>query len=632
MLEGTAQGETSSTPAFSRGLRLALEAATEQAEAQGIWLHTPSLVDDMMLVCTPERFERALQLVATHCQQVLGCQLNLDKCKVYLPARSAAGLGPHPAINSIEQVQGGLPALGAAYGGAYEAVLGPFSVAAGPARKRLEVATQAAKECAAYAHEVHKDSTRQAAWTMLRQAVSKALTYDVRTLEPHESRPLCQELDRLVGEAAAALLAPLPGAWSVSQIMQLSWPADLSGMGCSSAAVAARIGRIACLAQCLPTARDHLRRILPEASEAEILNAVPLDGACAEMQALKEEYGIEISQDGNIASGAEPRLDLRQRFRPLRGLMGLLSREVYVRERAKFLRECAEVASCAASTRQEREKAKRTVARIHSCEGGAGRWVEATPSRESLRLTDAEFTFGARWRLGLPVCNCETCGQRNKGQDSSDSHPAEERCGRLLDVYGDHAVTCRKGGGFYRAHGSVARALAAWARECDAEVYAEVVVPELLMGTPGSDEAVEARLDLHIWGASPHLCEWFVDTTVVHPWALRYQDAWQHAGHAGAAAEAKKYERYGNSSGGIAVIPAAVESFGRMGASFTALMRQLEARWACVHRRNAADASTTGRRWLADLGVALVRAQTLTVRLANRPVRITSPGEASDSD
>ena len=90
VVEGTAQGETSSTPAFSRGLRLALEAVKEQADAEGIWLHTPSLVDDMMLVCEPVDFERALQLVGTHCKRVLGCELNLEKCKVYLPERSAA--------------------------------------------------------------------------------------------------------------------------------------------------------------------------------------------------------------------------------------------------------------------------------------------------------------------------------------------------------------------------------------------------------------------------------------------------------------------------------------------------------------------------------------------------------------
>ena len=230
------------------------------------------------------------------------------------------------------------------------------------------------------------------------------------------------------------------------------------------------------------------------------------------------------------------------------------------------------------------------------------------------------------------MCNCETCGLRCKASESSDSQLAEERCGRHLDVFGDHAVTCRKGGGFYRAHGSVARTLAAWARESDAEVYAEVVVPELLAGTPGADDAVEARLDLHIWGPSPHPCEWFVDTTVVHPWAVRCREAWQSAGHASRAAEAKKIERYGQGSGGIRVVPAALESFGRLGEGFALLVRQLEARWACVHKRNAAEASNTGRRWLAELGVALVRAQTLTVRLANRPVRITSPDEADDCD
>ena len=42
-----------------------------------------------------------------------------------------------------------------------------------------------------------------------------------------------------------------------------------------------------------------------------------------------------------------------------------------------------------------------------------------------------------------------------------------------------------------------------FARESDAEAVAEQVGPELLRGEPGSEAAVEARLDIHIWAAAP---------------------------------------------------------------------------------------------------------------------------------
>eukprot|EP00973_Karenia_brevis_P046196 6403532-Karenia_brevis.AAC.1 len=94
--------------------------------------------------------------------------------------------------------------------------------------------------------------------------------------------------------------------------MQLQWPVNLSGMGVGSAEVHALIGRVAALAQCLPTARDHLRRLFPEASEEEILAAVPLQEAQQALDDLRENWGIEVDVDGNLATGREARLDLRQ--------------------------------------------------------------------------------------------------------------------------------------------------------------------------------------------------------------------------------------------------------------------------------------------------------------------------------
>ena len=60
--EGTAQGDTSSTPAFSRGLRVALEESYRRCQEQAIWVHLPSLVDDLLLVADPGNVEEALAI------------------------------------------------------------------------------------------------------------------------------------------------------------------------------------------------------------------------------------------------------------------------------------------------------------------------------------------------------------------------------------------------------------------------------------------------------------------------------------------------------------------------------------------------------------------------------------------
>ena len=185
----------------------------------------------------------------------------------------------------------------------------------------------------------------------------------------------------------------------------------------------------------------------------------------------------------------------------------------------------------------------------------------------------------------------------------------------------DHALCCSKGGGFYRVHGSIARAVSSIAREAGCEVSAEETVPELLQGEPGTPEAVEARLDLHLWSAGPNLAEWWVDVTHQHVWGVRYRAGDLAPGKVARDAEQKKVKRYGLGRGGIAVIPAAMESWGRLGPRFDRLLRQLEARWAALKRADASAAAATGRRWRAELGVAQARALHVTFARADRSSR-----------
>ena len=617
VMDGAFQGDTSSSPSFSRGMRKLKERVATEAQQRGIWLHPMSLIDDLLLVSLPEHVDELMALVEEHALQFLHVALNRAKCKAYVPQRSRDGLGPDPCITAVEQAEGGLPALGAAYGGEYEAVLGPYSVSSEPARRRLCAATELAKQCAEYTLEAHAPATRQAAWTILQKCVARALQYDIRVLEPGEAIPLALELDKVVQEAAKALAGPMDSGWGDAQTAQLQWPASVSGMGMGSVSDAAIGGRVACLAQCLPTARAHLRRILPETAEADILAAIPLQGAQEQLELLKAR-GIEVTIYGTIAGGAEPRLNLCEDFQPVRGVLGVIVKALATANRDRLVAE--------SSARLASDTLRRTAARLLSCEGGTGQWCEAIPSRQSLRLNDSEFVSGLRHRLGLPQipqgsvrrCQLSSTRRTNLGDDDPSECTA---CGQLLDPFLDHALCCSKGGGFYRVHGAIARAVTSIAQEAGCEVSAEEVVPELLQGQPGSPDAVEARLDLHIWTPGPGPAEWWVDVTHHHAWGVRYREGRLTAGRVARDAEKKKVERYGPGVGGVAVTPAAMESWGRLGPGFDRLLRQLEARWAGLRRADASAAAATSRRWRAELGIAQTRALHVTLSRANRTSR-----------
>ena len=616
ILDGAYQGDTSSAPSFSRALRLVERAVREEAERRGIQFFFLSLHDDVLVACEPSRVDELIGIIATLARDIAKLSLNCDKCHAYVPSWDQEDSRPanySSVIQSVPVCFYGLPALGCAYAGEFETVLGPFAAAAEPARKRLENARHVAEECKRIAHGKHDGPTKQAVWCILQKCVSRALQYDLRVLEKCQVMPLAEELDKIVVSAAQALTDSLQVEWSALQIRQAQWPACVSGLGLGSAAAGAKVGRIACVAQCLPTARSHLRMFLPDITEEVLLQLVPLEQVKIALEELREE-GIELTATGAVAMGMEPRLNVEQHFQPIRGIVGLVVKHMFVAERDGYVRE----ASASSAT----TGLKREAARLLSCEGGGGFWIEAIPTRRSLRLTDEEFVTGLRYRLGLaqiPVDGQRRCQLQSEAKrcatDLDDAEGAQGVCGHCLDPFLDHALCCPKGN-FYLAHTAIGRRLAAIGKEAGCQVASEVVVPQLLKGEPGSANAEEARLDLHFWDPGPNPAEWFVDVTIHNAWSAKYRKGGIHAGRVAKDAEDSKFKRYGIGEGGVTVTPAAVESWGRFGQLFERLLSQLTARWAYVHGAQQRTAQTTRRRWSAELGVALVRAQCLVFRRA----------------
>ena len=122
--------------------------------------------------------------------------------------------------------------------------------------------------------------------------------------------------------------------------------------------------------------RKHLRKIFPQASEEAVLRAVNLEGAEAELEKLKED-GIEVTVHGTIAEGDEPRINLRERFNPVRGVMGVLVRALFQKERDNLTKRCVEPGAA--------EGVRRDASRLFSCErgcrtlGGGDSFTSVTP-------------------------------------------------------------------------------------------------------------------------------------------------------------------------------------------------------------------------------------------------------------
>ncbi|CAK0814807.1 unnamed protein product [Prorocentrum cordatum] len=146
-----------------------------------------------------------------------------------------------------------------------------------------------------------------------------------------------------------------------------------------------------------------------------------------------------------------------------------------------------------------------------------------------------------------------TCRIERRGGD------CEDVCGRQLDRTLRHPQLCKQGPARMRPHRALAATLARLLRECRAEVDIERTVAELERVTPAG-RVEEAILDsvVSLPGSVQPL---YVDVTIRCPRAARYLRAATVAGDAADEAARGKRQRYGS-----AVLPVAVESYGRLGA------------------------------------------------------------------
>ena len=168
-------------------------------------------------------------------------------------------------------------------------------------------------------------------------------------------------------------------------------------------------------------------------------------------------------------------------------------------------------------------------------------------------------------------------------------------------------------------HGALCRGLCRCAAEAGLEAESEEVCPELVQGKLGSEDCIEARLDVHLWGQGDGVLEEWIDVTATHPQERdKQQAAAQQSGAAVQSAEGRKRKRYGVGIGGVQCTPAGFESWGLMGVDANAVLDRMAAQHSA---RTGQPRHVTLRRWRAELGIALNRALAATVAQAARVPR-----------
>ena len=228
-------------------------------------------------------------------------------------------------------------------------------------------------------------------------------------------------------------------------------------------------------------------------------------------------------------------------------------------------------------------------------------------------LDDEQFDAALNWRLGCKFAmeglRCMHC--KNDG----------ELCDERLDVFCSHAFVCKCGGIIVHMHDAMADVLKDAVKAAGYRALREVVIPEWNARRP--EESVrgrrtashtsshqlpyeEAILDVVGWGAL-HSERLIVDVTIRHPLAKKYLLMSSRTdGFANGQAHDAKRLRYPDKAG-LRVTIASVESFGRLGKDFCALLDELA--WSAKARQYARGEPVThwAKLWRGKLAIILAR-------------------------
>ena len=194
-----------------------------------------------------------------------------------------------------------------------------------------------------------------------------------------------------------------------------------------------------------------------------------------------------------------------------------------------------------------------------------------------------------RKRAGAPCLPPAATGTADRCQHVTASG---RQCGAILDAHGRHAQNCAIGGGTIRRHNRVVRALAAQMVEITGgDVALEVHVPA--WDRPGGGDPTQAVLDIELTNhGMTGEATLYIDVAVTSPTSedpRRAAAAARRDGYAADSMEHSKWRRYAPS-----VLPAVLETGGRLGASLRQWLRR-----AAAHRAGEAPTDTVATAYRA---------------------------------
>ena len=437
---------------FSLALAGALKRAQERLRPGEVLL---AYLDDLYLVTRPERVGAAYLGVTDEVRTSCGIEPNLGKtvcwnragifspeAELVLGADAWRGGGPPDSQ--------GIRVLGAPLGShAFCAAFGRDGVA------KTEPLTEAVAQLPLQQH----------AWLLHYFCVVPRANHLLRQVPPSAADAATGAQDALTGDGLCQLLGQAPGSLPQEVEEQARLPRRLGGLGLRDARRTALAAYWASWADALPT----LCARFPWFREgfAARLVADPGDGSAVRGVACLEELQHARSQVAQ--TGAAPTWE--------QVLAGVKPANLHTQAGPGEWQHGWQAVAAAAREQQDYTNLLATLptgaqARLRSCGGAhAADWLTVAPTCDNLHLTNAEFVFLLRFRLGLPV---GVLGGRCRGK----------RCRCFLDARGLHSACCMRSGRPQVRH---ALACSAWRivlEEAGYRVFSERLLRDTLVPVP----------------------------------------------------------------------------------------------------------------------------------------------------
>ncbi len=233
-------------------------------------------------------------------------------------------------------------------------------------------------------------------------------------------------------------------------------------------------------------------------------------------------------------------------------------------------------------------------ARLRSASGPtAGSTYSAELATPDVALSDRQWSYAARWRLGLLTAPLTyTCGNLTRDQ---------ARCGADLDSFGDHCVLCGTGPWRNQRHNALCEVWGDIFEEIGGHSRLEAFVEELCRGCRR-----DAIIDVWAHGLAdtPDI---LADITVRHPvWPTYMPQAADETGYTAQRAEHEKLVKYPPVPG-CTVTPLAHETFGRLGTRAEELLVRCAAIATWRAHRRGREPGPVLKNWRTRLDAALMR-------------------------